>query len=98
MKQGFKVLDADLHVIEPHDLYLKYMDPKWGDRIPRAEPRKLNIGELHDFRIADGSLVRKPWREAPPQGALSPSNMRMERRKAQIAPDYAEAVERQFDP
>ncbi len=98
MKQGFKVLDADLHVIEPHDLYLKYMDPKWGDRVPRAEPRKLNIGELHDFRMADGSPVRKPWREAPPKGALSPSTVRMERRKAQIAPDYAEAVERQFDP
>ena len=31
MKHGFQILDADLHVIEPYDLYLKYMDPKWGD-------------------------------------------------------------------
>ena len=98
MKQGFKILDADLHVIEPYDLYLKYMDPKWGDRIPRAKPRKLNIGEIHDFRMADGSLVRKPWREAPPKGALTPSSFRIEHRKEQIAPYYEEAVERQFDP
>jgi hypothetical protein len=81
MKQGFKILDADLHVIEPYDLYLKYMDPKWGDRIPRAEARKLNVGEIHDFRMADGSPVRKPWREAPPKEALTPSLRRIEQRK-----------------
>src|SRR2546428_1892039 len=98
MKQGFKILDADLHVIEPYDLYLKYMDPKWGDRIPRAEPRTLQAGDIYDFRMADGSPVRKPWREAPPKDALTPSSLRMERRKAQIAPYYEEAVTRQFDP
>ena len=61
MKHGFQILDADLHVIEPYDLYLQYMDPKWGDRIPRAEPRNLNVGELHDFKTADGSPARNPW-------------------------------------
>jgi len=98
MKQGFKILDADLHVIEPYDLYLKYMDPKWGDRIPRAEPRTLQAGDIYDFRTADGSPARKPWREAPPKDALTPSSIRMERRKAQIAPYYQEAVSGQFDP
>lgn len=98
MKQGFQILDADLHVIEPYDLYLKYMDPKWGDRIPRAEPRTLQAGDIYDFRTADGSPVRKPWREAPPKDALTPSSLRMEHRKAQIAPYYEEAVTRQFDP
>jgi uncharacterized protein len=98
MKQGFQVLDADLHVIEPYDLYLKYMDPKWGDRIPRAEPRMLQAGDIYDFRMADGSPVRKPWREAPPKDALTPSSLRMERRKAQIAPHYQDAVAGQFDP
>ena len=98
MKQGFKILDADLHVIEPYNLYVKYMDPKWGDRIPRAEPRTLQAGDIYDFRMANGSPVRKPWREAPPKDALTPSSLRLERRKAQIAPYYKEAVERQFDP
>src|SRR2546428_13861490 len=98
MKQGFKILDADLHVIEPYDLYLKYMDPQWGDRIPRAAPRQLQAGDIYDFRTADGSPVRKPWREAPPKNAPTPSSLRKERRKAQIAPYYEEAVARQFDP
>jgi len=39
-RNGFKILDSDMHVFEPHDLYLKYMNPEWGDRIPRGEPRK----------------------------------------------------------
>ena len=39
-RDGYKILDSDMHVFEPHDLYLKYMDPKWGDRIPRGQPRK----------------------------------------------------------
>jgi len=98
MKHGFQILDADLHVIEPHDLYLKHMDPKWGDRIPRAEPRALGVGELHDFTTADGNLVRKPWREAPPKKAMTATSRRIHQRKSQIAPDYTEAVERQFDP
>lgn len=77
MKHRFAILDADLYVIEPYDLYLKYMDPKWDDRVPRAEPRQLNVGELHDFKTADGSPVRKPWQEAPPKAALTaPSSSR----------------------
>jgi hypothetical protein len=39
-RDGQKILDSDMHVFEPHDLYLKYMNPKWGDRIPRGEPRQ----------------------------------------------------------
>ena len=34
-----KILDSDMHVFEPYDLYEKYMDPKWGERIPRGTPR-----------------------------------------------------------
>jgi hypothetical protein len=28
-RDGLKILDSDMHVFEPHDLYLNYMDPKW---------------------------------------------------------------------
>ena len=55
-RNGLKVLDSDLHVMEPHDLYIKYMDPIWGDRIPRAEPRQgLRICK---YFTADGKPVR----------------------------------------
>ena len=47
-KNGYKVLDSDLHVLEPADLYTTYMDPKWGDRIPRGKaPLSLRRSPLH---------------------------------------------------
>ena len=48
-KNGYRILDSDMHVFEPHDLYLKYMNPKWGDRVPRGEPRRKH-GQMH-FRL-----------------------------------------------
>ena len=35
-KKGFKVLDSDLHIIEPPDLWLRYIDPEFRDRAPRG--------------------------------------------------------------
>ena len=38
-KNGFRAFDSDMHVFEPADLYKRYMNPKWGERIPIGEPR-----------------------------------------------------------
>ncbi|GIX47434.1 MAG: amidohydrolase [Candidatus Tectimicrobiota bacterium] len=35
-KQGFKVLDSDMHVIEPPDLWVRYGDPAFRHRMPRG--------------------------------------------------------------
>ena len=37
-KHGFKVMDSDIHVIEPRDLWQRYMEPAFRDRAPRFEP------------------------------------------------------------
>src|SRR4030095_7285736 len=37
-KGGFKVMDSDIHVDEPHDLWLRYMEPRFRDRAPRFSP------------------------------------------------------------
>jgi predicted TIM-barrel fold metal-dependent hydrolase len=37
-KQGFKVMDSDIHVIEPHDLWLKYIEPRYKDQAPQFKP------------------------------------------------------------
>src|SRR5260370_26789201 len=34
-RNGFRVLDSDLHVIEPRDLYERYLDPRYKARAPR---------------------------------------------------------------
>jgi uncharacterized protein len=41
---GFKVMDSDIHVTEPRDLWLRYMEPRFMDRAPR-------------FQAIDGSAV-----------------------------------------
>jgi hypothetical protein len=38
-KQGFKVIDSDIHVVEPKDLWLRYLEPEFVKDGPRpAEP------------------------------------------------------------
>src|SRR5262249_10885870 len=32
---GFKVMDSDIHVDEPHDLWDRYLEPRFRDRAPR---------------------------------------------------------------
>ena len=35
MKSGFKILDSDMHLREPADLWEKYMEPAWRERAPK---------------------------------------------------------------
>lgn len=36
MKNGFKVMDSDLHVVEPRDLWERYIEAAFRDRAPRV--------------------------------------------------------------
>ena len=38
-KQGFKAMDSDMHVFEPHDLWDRYIDPEFKDRAPKGLQR-----------------------------------------------------------
>ena len=38
-RSGFKVMDSDMHVIEPIDLWQTYMDPAFRDRAPKGVTR-----------------------------------------------------------
>ena len=51
--RNFKVLDSDIHIIEPPDLWQRYIDPAFKDRAP------IGLTEdAGDLRLAhDG----KPW-------------------------------------
>ena len=35
-RDGFKIMDSDLHVLEPADLWEQYIDPEFRDRAPRG--------------------------------------------------------------
>jgi hypothetical protein len=50
---SFKVLDSDIHIIEPPDLWPRYIDPAFRDRAPDGLTE-----DVGDLRLAfDG----KPW-------------------------------------
>ena len=45
-KDGFKVMDSDMHIVEPADLWERYIDPAFKDRAPRGlsrHPRDLGV-------------------------------------------------------
>ena len=45
--QGYKVMDSDMHLIEPHDLWQRYIDPAYQAIAPILED------------VPDGSFVLK---------------------------------------
>ena len=57
-KKGFKVMDSDMHIIEPPDLWQRYMEPEFKARGPRG----LNniVGDIF-MEGPDG----KPWGRTP---------------------------------
>lgn len=89
----FRAIDSDMHVMEPPDLYLKFMDPKWGNRIPRGSPRKSY--EIIDFETSDGKSVRAPIYAG---GVQLSGKTPVAKRHARVAPFFDEAVARDFDP
>ena len=97
-KNGFKIIDSDMHVFEPHDLYLKYMNPRWGDRIPRGPPRK-KYGKI-EFTYADGNPMRTSAKRimAPKSGGgeLTPAEA-ADLSRRQVAHRYEIPLKRDFD-
>jgi uncharacterized protein len=46
-KNGFKVLDSDMHIMEPPDLWERYIDSKYKDRAPRG----VTSSNVRDLRM-----------------------------------------------
>ena len=66
MKNGFKAMDSDMHVMEPCDLWQKYIDKKFIDRAPIGFNRhKRDLGVE-----VDGKVMPRPTPK--PNPALRP--------------------------
>ena len=48
MKSGFKILDSEMHLREPADLWDKFMEPEWRERAPK-------ILEYHRPQLGNGA-------------------------------------------
>ncbi len=43
-KHGYRIMDSDIHVDEPPDLWEKYIEPKFRDQAPRVQNREAGFG------------------------------------------------------
>ena len=63
-KNGFKVLDSDMHILEPPDLWQRFIDSKFKDYAPRG-----TTDHVRDLR-----LVGPDGRGVGPTGGSSSGN------------------------
>jgi predicted TIM-barrel fold metal-dependent hydrolase len=89
-KAGYRILDSDMHVIEPHDLWLQYLEPRWRSRAPRLS-QSPNTGA---FGWSCEGRMFPAWSDDPQRGPLNRA------RYDQSDPRhrrYDEAMARRFD-
>jgi uncharacterized protein len=85
-KNGFKLIDAEMHVMEPVDLWERYIDPEFATRAPRRlDERRWDIRTLVEGEI----MAAMPGGDWP---ALTDAEEKA------LAERYAEEIARNFDP
>ena len=89
-KNGFKIIDSDMHIMEPADLWDRYIDPKFRDRAPEKQP--LPDGGVPLWH-SDGKVF-PAFSDHPERGTL---NRARQQRGAQNFQRYAEARDRNYD-
>ena len=84
-KNGFRLIDAEMHVMEPVDLWQRYIDPEFAARAPRRlDERRWDIRTLVDGEV----MAQIPGGDWP---ALSDAE------ETAMANRYAEEIARNFD-
>ena len=61
-RNGFKVLDSDMHVMEPPDLWQTYTDPKFRDRAPEFRGVETSHGFTNKW-IVEGKIFPALFRQ-----------------------------------
>jgi len=54
---GYNVISADSHIVEPPDLYESRIEPKYRSRAPRMERHRTRTGQQYDAWYMDGLRV-----------------------------------------
>jgi predicted TIM-barrel fold metal-dependent hydrolase len=88
--EGLIVLDSDMHVMEPDDLWLRYIDPKFRDKAPR----RVKLG-------SDGQMAWQCEGKVLPAYGDHPVRRQQNRaryeRSRRLGERYAEARARGYD-
>jgi uncharacterized protein len=88
MKDGFKVIDADRHILEPTDLYQNYLPEKFKHRVRLAGPNQT-VREVDGKPVSDSAL--RPGRMMEDFGYIFSSSKRWRE-------CFADAYAHKFDP
>ena len=64
---GFKVMDSDMHVQEPADLWTRYIEPKYRDQAPVGTSNYLGDQDL----VHEGRVISRFRVQAPYQGGMT---------------------------
>ena len=83
-KNGLKVFDSDMHVLEPVDLWERYIDPQFKERAPKGLMKSPM-----DFRVEVDGIVANMGTGAALKATVNRQDKIMDR--------YAEDLERGFD-
>jgi hypothetical protein len=67
MKDGFKVIDADRHILEPSDLYQRYLPEKFKSRVHLAGPNQT-VREVDGKPVSDSA--QRPGRDMTDYGYI----------------------------
>jgi predicted TIM-barrel fold metal-dependent hydrolase len=85
-KNGFRMIDAEMHVMEPVDLWERYIDPEFKARAPR----RLSERRWDIRTVVEGEVM------ASMPGGDWPAQSDAEERA--LGDRYAEEIARNFDP
>jgi uncharacterized protein len=85
-KHGFRIIDAEMHVMEPVDLWERYIDPEFKARAPR----RLSQRRWDIRTVVEGEVM------ASMPGGDWPARSDAEERT--LVERYAEEIARNFDP
>ena len=88
MRDGFRVIDADRHVLEPSDLYARYLPEKFRSRV-RVEGPNQSVRYVDGERVSDSD--QRPGREVQDYGYIFAGNQRWRE-------TFADALAAKFDP
>ncbi len=48
MSRGHRLMDSDCHILEPPDLFEKYLEPQFRSHMPRAAEELLGLPDVSD--------------------------------------------------
>lgn len=105
MPQKFRFIDSDAHILEPNDMFEKYLDPKFHDQMPKAwsvyDGAPLSFRFELEIPNPDGGEYKMPFGRDPiDPSAMGPASFDPGVRVSLPGQDeaYAEFAKHNFPP